>query len=123
MAPVAGDDAGHRGADVVGIVASGHAPPEFGAVGELAEHLTGQPSQQVALVLEVDVEVGPRHPGLGGQPVHAELGEARTVAHQPLGGVEQPALDLLASLLPLGLRLAGHGRHGSQYDTLTRHSV
>ncbi len=88
MPPVAGDDAGHGGPDVVGIVSPRNSPPQFRAVGEIAENLAGQPSQQVALVLEVDVEVGPRHPGLGGEAVDAEFGEARAVAHQPLSGVE-----------------------------------
>ena len=69
------------------------------AVGEIAEHLAGKAAQQVAFVLEVDVEAGARNAGLGRQPIHAELGETGAVAHQPLGGVQQPALHLLAPLL------------------------
>src|ERR1700733_4298498 len=117
MAPVAGNDGGHRGADVLGVVPPRHAPPSLGVLGKVPEYLAGQPAQQIALVLEVDVEAGTGYPGLGGEPVHTEFGEARAVAHQPFRGVEQLTLDLLAPLLPLGLRPASDRRHGSSFPT------
>jgi hypothetical protein len=80
-------------------------PPAVAVLGKVVEDLAGQAAQQMPLVLEVDVEAGPGDARLGRQPVHAELGEAGSVGHQAFGGVEQSAFDLLAPLLPLGLRL------------------
>src|SRR5271166_4997401 len=111
MTSVAFDDVGHRGAHIVWIVSPGDPPPTLGAGGKITEHLDGKAAKQVAFVLEVDVEAGARNAGLGRQPIHAELGETGALAHQPLGGVQQPALHVLAALLARYLRLAGHRWH------------
>src|SRR5271166_4242392 len=111
MTSVAFDDVGHRGAHIVWIVSPGDPPPTLGAGGKITEHLDGKAAKQVAFVLEVDVEAGARNTGLGRQPIHAELGETGALAHQPLGGVQQPALHLLSPLLASHLWLAGNRRH------------
>ncbi|BBY09275.1 hypothetical protein MMARJ_00150 [Mycobacterium marseillense] len=95
--------------------APGDGPPAPCAVGQVAEHLAREPAQQMALVLEVDVEAGAGDARLPGEPIHAELGKARAVAHQPFGGIQQPALHLFAPLLArhasVALRLASERRH------------
>ena len=115
MTPIAGDDAVHRGEDVVWVVPPGNAPPAFGIAGEVVEHLAGEAAKKVAFVLEVDVEARAGNAGFARQPIDAEFGEAGAVAHQPFRGVQQAAfhlfLPLLAPRFAAALRFPGDRRH------------
>ena len=107
MPPVAGDDAGHRRR---GRRRDRAARPRSTSVRRCRRdrRTPGRPTAAAGRpCLRSRCRSSPATSRPRCQPVDAEFGEARAVAHQALGGIEQAALDLLASLLPPGLRLAG----------------
>ena len=99
---VGGDDAADGLSHVIRPAGSALLPQLLNGVGDLGEHLLGEVLQELGLVLEIDVEGGPRGAGGDGEPLDAEFGERGAVAHQGLGGLEQTTSQLIATLLPQG---------------------
>src|SRR5271166_2185292 len=108
MSAVTGNNRFHGCQQVVRIAPRCGLPPLLSGVLKLDHDVSAELTQQMSLVLVIDVEGGAGGAGCGRQAIHAQIGERIALTQQLFGAGQKSALPLAASIASTPLSGAGY---------------